>query len=189
VADIREAFQKGQGDFEEVTEVESSPPDFYVDTTGKDVGDEEQPEAARNFETEVLEGSSGQKRQTAEEVPGDLSGKFDTELDEGTRKRQAEEPGESSGSKEARVEEEKEACFDREAALSRNELRCLRRARMLQEHPKFEQIDHDVFDMVLDYLVSTENGRRPVHFYSVSVMTRIMQETTQALEKADGHGI
>lgn len=39
VADLREAFQKGQLGLTEAIEVESSPPDFYVDTTGQDVAE------------------------------------------------------------------------------------------------------------------------------------------------------
>ena len=120
----------------------------------------------------------------AEQQLVEASGNSDAEQGEGSRKRQAERLCESRSSKEARLEDH--PCFKREASISRSELRCLRRARTLKEHPNFQQIDHEVFDMVLDYLVSTEAGRRPVHYYSVAGMTKLMQETTSALVAAAG---
>lgn len=143
--------------------------------------------AARDCQEQLVEvPGKSEAEQLVEELQQlvEASGNSDAEQGEGSRKRQAERLCESRSSKEARLEDH--PCFKREASISRSELRCLRRARTLKEHPNFEQIDHEVFDMVLDYLVSTEAGRRPVHYYSVAGMTKLMQETTSALVAAAG---
>ena len=143
--------------------------------------------AARDCQEQLVEvPGKSEAEQLVEELQQlvEASGNSDAEQGEGSRKRQAERLCESRSSKEARLEAH--PCFKREASISRSELRCLRRARTLKEHPNFEQIDHEVFDMVLDYLVSTEAGRRPVHYYSVAGMTKLMQETTSALVAAAG---